>query len=495
LLTANAYALPIPPKPSLTAAGQKVHDPNALASTMLMRVTDANTMPAGATNAYSYYPTFNANSTKIMLGGMSGGAFLYDFNPDTFTLGAKRNLFLSNPPGSGGLDWQDAIWSSSDPNVIYAHANIGTKLWAYNVVANSYTLVKDFAGAFGASATGNSNPYLWQMSKSKDDKTFAFSVRNNNNTSYPYTGYLAWNSTTNSFPANSVKPAQGLDEVQLDKSGRYLVVKTDTQGANQIRAQVRDLQLNTTTNMIDGVDTLGHSDNGTGRAVTADNWNNSIVLRNLANPTAETTLLSMGNDWTQSNHISMLANNESTALISYFGSTSGSWFGGNRIVEVKLDGSGTATPLAYHYSTYNDYYDSPRANISADGRFVAFTSNWGNSGRRDVFILQIAMLGDADRNGTVAFADFVLLANSFGQTGAGWRGGDFNADNVTTFADFVLLANNMGRSVTGSNFIATADELAAMEAFAANPVQTPEPASLTLLGIGAIALLARRRRA
>jgi hypothetical protein len=29
------------------------------------------------------------------------------------------------------------------------------------------------------------------------------------------------------------------------------------------------------------------------------------------------------------------------------------------------------------------------ANISRDGRFVAFGSNWGGSGRRDVFILKV----------------------------------------------------------------------------------------------------------
>jgi hypothetical protein len=492
VLAANAYGA-VPAPPSLTSAGQVIHDPNDAISTMIMRVTAPNTVSGGATNAYSYWPTFNANSTRIMIGGMSGGSYLYDFNPDTFTLGAKRNLFLSNPPGSGPLDWQDAIWSSTDPNIIYAHANIGTKLWAYNVSSNTYTLVKDFAGVFGASATGNSNPYLWQMSKSKDNQTFGFSVRYNDNNSYPYTGYFAWNSATNTFLANNAKPAQGLDEVQIDKSGRYLVVKTDTQGhLNDLRAQILDLQNHTTTNMLDGVNTVGHSDNGTGQLVTSDNWKNSIVLRNLANPTVGTTLVSMGNDWTNSNHISMLANDESKVLVSYFGG-SGSFVGDNRLVWVNTDGSGTVTPLAYHYSTYNSYYDSPRADISADGRFVAFTSNWGNSGRDDVFILQIAMPGDANRDGVVNFADFTALSNHYGQSNAGWTGGDFNADGAVNFADFTLLSNNYGRSTTGgSSFVATPDELAALSAFGATTV--PEPASLALLAAGGLMLLKRRAK-
>jgi hypothetical protein len=47
--------------------------------------------------------------------------------------------------------------------------------------------------------------------------------------------------------------------------------------------------------------------------------------------------------------------------------------------------------MAHHFSVYDgDYYESPRADISRDGRFVAFTSNWGvPGGRLDVFILKI----------------------------------------------------------------------------------------------------------
>ena len=62
----------------------------------------------------------------------------------------------------------------------------------------------------------------------------------------------------------------------------------------------------------------------------------------------------------------------------------------NEIILVKTDGSQTIRRLLHHHSIYKDYWDSPRANISRDGRFVAFTSNWGGRPRRDLFIARIS---------------------------------------------------------------------------------------------------------
>ncbi len=46
-----------------------------------------------------------------------------------------------------------------------------------------------------------------------------------------------------------------------------------------------------------------------------------------------------------------------------------------------------------------------------------------------------AILGDADLNGEVAFADFVSLANNFNQSG-GWAEGDFNGDAMVRIRGF-----------------------------------------------------------
>ena len=50
--------------------------------------------------------------------------------------------------------------------------------------------------------------------------------------------------------------------------------------------------------------------------------------------------------------------------------------------------------------------------------------------------------GDADHDGRVALADFVILSNHFGQAG-GWEMGDFDFDGLVHFSDFLILASNI----------------------------------------------------
>lgn len=94
----------------------------------------------------------------------------------------------------------------------------------------------------------------------------------------------------------------------------------------------------------------------------------------------------------QQDHFSLLADNEGWGLASRY-STTGSGVAktfDNEIVLVATNGSNQVRRLAHHRSVVNDYYDQPKANISRDGQFIAFTSNWGNaSGRRDVYIVKV----------------------------------------------------------------------------------------------------------
>ena len=78
-----------------------------------------------------------------------------------------------------------------------------------------------------------------------------------------------------------------------------------------------------------------------------------------------------------------------------------------------------------------------------DGRISWYQSDAKDSDQR--------ILGDANGDGEVAFADFLLLSANYGkQVDAVWSDGDFNEDGKVDFADFLVLAENFGRtSITG----------------------------------------------
>lgn len=56
-----------------------------------------------------------------------------------------------------------------------------------------------------------------------------------------------------------------------------------------------------------------------------------------------------------------------------------------------------------------------------------------------------ALVGDANRDGVVDFADFIRLAANFNQVDAVWEDGDFDGDKMVSFEDFILLTQHFGR--------------------------------------------------
>ena len=85
--------------------------------------------------------------------------------------------------------------------------------------------------------------------------------------------------------------------------------------------------------------------------------------------------------------------------------------------------------------------------------------------------------GDMDQNGSVEFADFLVLSTNFGQAVASHAEGDIDCNGQVEFADFLILSTNFGG--TGQ----------------ANAV--PEPASNAITLITAVfgIMWLRRRRA
>jgi hypothetical protein len=81
-------------------------------------------------------------------------------------------------------------------------------------------------------------------------------------------------------------------------------------------------------------------------------------------------------------------------------------------------------------------------------------------------------------NKATDFQDFQILLNHWQATGpgVGWGTADFNGDGVVDFLDFQILLNYWNPG--GWNIA---------------PSQVPEPASLSLILLGGLALVRRRR--
>jgi hypothetical protein len=364
----GGYGLyPEPPIPARPAAGATLVDPTF--GTTIMRLTDAND-GTDCRVEYSYWPTFNVNSTRAkalcVVAGVSRTR-IWSFDPTNFRRGAGILMPMR-------LQSSDPIWSGSDPNVIYGHSTTHVLL-AFNVSTQTTTTLKDFSIVVPAGGQLN------QMSMSSDDDTFAFHVTNSAGSPV---GYLVWQRSTNTLLLNRLESA--IDEVQVDKTGRYLEVGY-TNGNNRIW----DLQTKAYTNLTWGVDGFFHHDSGRGTMLTYNGRGNALAYRQLSSPHTLVALMSLSSS-NKTGHLSMRADNESWGLASNYnndGRSASAPFD-NEIFQVATDGSGDVRRIAHHRSVFNDYYDGPFANISRDGRFVAFSSNWGvASGRRDVFVARI----------------------------------------------------------------------------------------------------------
>ncbi|MEN3333255.1 MAG: hypothetical protein V7641_2620 [Blastocatellia bacterium] len=384
----RVYAESAPP--ALPEAGGTLVDP--VFGTTILRVTDERDGKSSET-PYSYWPSFNKDSTRLYVKS-DDQSLLFGFDPDNFALTTRRKLF-QRTLADGGFPWaDDVIWSGTDSNLVYCHS--GLRLYSYNVVLNNYELVHDFAGQVPGDT-------IWQMSRSLDDDTFGFHLKSSRN-NYKVVGYAAWKRSTNALYL--VNDPQ-VNEVQVDKTGRYLVVTMElpdplpTPPASGVEVRVVDLQTKQITDLKDGGPDFapGHHDCGRGVVIGADNWNNTFTFRQLASPHKHVAVVGFNNDWSQGSHVSLLADDESWALVSTIiaNKLPNSGVFKNELLLVATDGSGRVRRLAHHHSVMRNYADMPRANLSRDGRFAAFTSNWGSSSRRDVFVVRIPSLTGKER--------------------------------------------------------------------------------------------------
>ncbi len=160
------------------------------------------------------------------------------------------------------------------------------------------------------------------------------------------------------------------------------------------------------------------------------------------------------------------------------GRNGGAWNGTTGIISTGSSGTGVAAGYSVGY---------------ADGADHVVTGL--SSGQIEV---KYTLLGDANLDGLVTGDDFTILVGNLGKSISGWDKGDFLYTGLVTGDDFTALVGNLGKSATGADVAIPAADIAAIDAFAAaNNLalpSVPEPATMSLLAIGTIGVLARRRR-
>ena len=363
---------PEPTLPPLPAAESTTIDPTF--GSQILRVTDSGDSSTGCMNHYSNEPALNVNNTKIRAVCKVGVSYqfkVWDFNATTMTHSNGR-IQSNRPPGLQGYGAQ---WSRTASDKFYA---VGLKaLYEITIPGGSSTtwtntLIRDF----GANFVGD---YITQMSVSDNADVFAFHYVK----SGVSTGYIAYQRSTNTILLN-VSNEGTINEVEIDKSGRYLTALKDSGDLD-----VWDLQAGPTS--IQVTPTLSYNHRGNGNRVVGSSCNvRRVCVRNLATPNSVTFLLP-ADSWSYSTHQQdheSLTGPDAWLTASRFSQTGGPVLNAfdNEILQIATDGSTRVQRIAHHRSVGV----SPRASVSRDGKFIAFTSNWGNpSGRTDMYLVRV----------------------------------------------------------------------------------------------------------
>jgi hypothetical protein len=445
----TAYAEPA--LPPLGAAGFTFNDP--LFGSKILRATDGNTRPGTANRSYrvpsnAHLAAWNATSTAFYVESNDGTIIPYAFNAATMTASRMQATGTAN----GGLTlgfYVEPQFSLVDPNVIYGAVNGGNNLTisSYSFAAGTYTTVIDLstivsglAGTYvgGTMTGGTTTEHLLTFfgGASQDQHYYAMWTPVANLAGRQLMNTVA--STINGV-ATSTTLNFHLHSAQIDKSGRFVflyptaVDLASPRYASQV--YVWDTASNTVTAVTSGgndgglqMHPGGHDAAGYGYWINQDCCTSSAwdaaqwqfrALTALAQTSDLISPILTPKEVYLADHTTW-NNAQPTALVPVISSTyrygdnTAPWRAwDNEIIGIQTanGGGGNVWRFAHHRSlvasdnnpTTPYFWYEPIANISPNGQWVLFTSNWektlgtdasndsagAGTFRQDVFVVQL----------------------------------------------------------------------------------------------------------
>jgi len=428
---------PKPPLPQLGAAGFTFNDP-AFGSKM-MRVTDGQTRPGVVNRSFrmpsnAHAAAWNAAGTKFFVMSNDGTIIPYRFDPSTMS--ASR--FPAAPNENGGLTltfYTEPQFSLVNPDVIYGGggSNLRTIL-SYNFNTGSYSTVVNLDNLVG----GLANTYIGTVTTGgvPNETLLTFFGGGGQDAHYyallqPIAGGPSKLLNTVASTINGVATSTVLNfhihAMQIDKTARYVFIYpsgTDL-GAPRFASQVYlwDTSTDVITALTPANHPGGHDAAGFGVWINQDCCSSSgwdaaqWQFRSLSSPLQTNDLISPvltpqeiymadHTTWNNAQPDRLVPVISSTYR---YGNNTAPWRAwDDEIIAIDTTNGvgGTVWRFAHHRSIVGSdsnpaqpyFWYEPIANISPDGKWVLFTSNWEKTlgtdssegtARQDVFLLQL----------------------------------------------------------------------------------------------------------
>ena len=328
---------------------------------------------------YSYNPTLNADKTKGMYIKAS------PFDGLAFFAFDAVNLQMTALETTSTLDFNDARWHNTSPNLTIGHAILGRSI-----------IIRDITGAtsdvtYAMDATFPSNGYIFQFSTSENHDVFAFTVKRSDGpegviyTNIGY-GYIKTNGEQGYFALTTV------DEVQINRTGNKIVIKDTAR-----KVYIRDIPGSSIFTLNPGSEDFpGHSDVGANYIVGYSDMTGpggAIYAWALADGARSSAWYAFP-DYSQGVHVALGSGTETEVVLSTYKVNGDPTPGDPVINEVfRLTSAGVITHILSHLSAFNDFYwGAPRADWSrpqdTPNDFICLTSNFGGVGTYEVVIVR-----------------------------------------------------------------------------------------------------------